>query len=450
MQFARANSIFVALGCAIALVSGGCVAPWSMPASNKDVSKSVAASAATPPNPMPAVAPVGPDTATPDMTVVLDKLQQVQAMDPAAEQRLLDELRTVPPSTWPLVAEQFRASLAYHQQLAEKSRTDPHDSQPVVDLRRAPPVNSFATGQATQFMATNLAYDRSATSNDDRPSGPIGSLADPHSANSESVPVLARSTPYSMPRPAANAADLRSEPRVPAQFTSDGPAYPIANRGDAIASDPAAGEPHIASQALVQANGAPANRQALAEEMGGHGQAIRLPDTRSAADVNWQQSIQKAITDLEHRVSPSPTTTAEVHQHVSLRILRLLSGDTEKALEPIPHISPTEQDYWSQQLFALATYLDHHSQPDDKRRAAASVTHLDEALSNLRELGCAFVAQLVVLQKRLRVRRDRNLRNRYFLAWATCFPVCRSRQLPQHIERKRFQHITRFIVRSAR
>ena len=72
---------------------------------------------------------------------------------------------------------------------------------------------------------------------------------------------------------------------------------------------------------------------------------------------------------------------------MSLRILRLLAGDTEKALEPIPHISPSEQDYWSRQLFALATYLDHHSQPDDKRRAAASVTHLEEAVSNLRELG---------------------------------------------------------------
>ena len=70
-----------------------------------------------------------------------------------------------------------------------------------------------------------------------------------------------------------------------------------------------------------------------------------------------------------------------------MKILRLLSGDTEKALEPIPHISPAEQDYWSRQLFALATYLDHHSQPDDKRRAATSVVHLDEAVSHLRELG---------------------------------------------------------------
>jgi hypothetical protein len=198
--------------------------------------------------------------------------------------------------------------------------------------------------------------------------------------------------PYSMPSPVGNIAESRAEPKAPAQFASDGPVYPIAGRSsaepDATARDTTAGWPqHLASQAIAHATAVPANKQAIAEEVSGKGQAVRLPDTRSTSDPNWQHSIQKAITDLEHRVSPSPTTTAEVHQHVSLRILRLLAGDTEKALEPIPHISPTEQDYWSRQLFALATYLDHHSQPDDKRRAAASVTHLEEAVSNLREMG---------------------------------------------------------------
>jgi hypothetical protein len=67
-------------------------------------------------------------------------------------------------------------------------------------------------------------------------------------------------------------------------------------------------------------------------------------------------------------------------------MLWLLAGDTEKALEPIPHVAPGEQDYWSQQMFALATYLDHHTQPDDKRRAAAAVIRLDGAEASLREL----------------------------------------------------------------
>ena len=104
------------------------------------------------------------------MTVVLDKLQQVRAMDPSAEQRLLDELRQVPPSTWPLVAEQFRASLAYHQQLAEKTRIGLQDSQPVVDLRRASPTEAFASKNPKDFVATNVTYDEKLASNSDRPS----------------------------------------------------------------------------------------------------------------------------------------------------------------------------------------------------------------------------------------------------------------------------------------
>jgi hypothetical protein len=113
----------------------------------------------------------------------------------------------------------------------------------------------------------------------------------------------------------------------------------------------------------------------------------KAPSVLPPADADWQSLVKRAADDLNSRAAASPTTTAEVHQHVSLRLLWMLSGDTEKALEPIPHISPAEQDYWSHQLFALATYLDHHNQPDDKRRAAASVTHLDDAVASLRELG---------------------------------------------------------------
>jgi hypothetical protein len=391
MSSPRANLIYAAMGCAIALAHGGCATPLTPPFARPEASKTSATRAAMPPTPvMPSALP-NPDSTQPDMTVVLDKIQQVRAMDPAAEQRLLDELRQVPPSTWPLVAEQFRASLAYHEQLAEKSRLGSQEIQPVVDLRRAPPTNEVAAKSAKQFVATNVTYEERLASNDDRPSAPIGSLVDPHGANSESSPELARAKPYSMPSP-VGVAESGSNPKTPALFSCDGPAYPIGDRNGAVAGAKASDTPvvepqHVASQALGQAIGSPVAKQTTAVEVGGTGQAVRLPDTRSATDPNWQQSIQKAIADLEHRVSPSPTTTAEVHQHVSLRILRLLAGDTEKALEPIPHISPSEQDYWSRQLFALATYLDHHSQPDDKRRAAATVTHLEEAVSNLRELG---------------------------------------------------------------
>jgi hypothetical protein len=109
---------------------------------------------------------------------------------------------------------------------------------------------------------------------------------------------------------------------------------------------------------------------------------------RSPQEVSrdWRRLIEMAADELRRATPDSPTTTAEVHQLVTLRFLHLLAGDTDQALTAIPHLSPTEQDYWSRQMFALATYLDHHAQPDDKRRAAAGVIHLDEAVSSLREL----------------------------------------------------------------
>ncbi len=393
MPWMRANLIRATVGCIVALFTGGCLAPWAAPVSRDEVSKRATISTAPPSNSGPASAPLDPGSSQPDMATVIDKIQLVRAMDPAAEQKLLDELRQVPPSTWPLVAEQFRASLAYHEQLVEKSQIAPRETQPVVDLRRAPRTDAISTIEPRQVAATGLVYEQSAAPNDGRPSATIGSLVDPRRANSETVPISARSTPYPTPGPISEIAASSSEPKTPARFSSDGPMYPIAARNiaapDSAARQDAAGEnSHGSAQAVAQAIEEPFNRQAALEEVGKQAHPLRLPATQSSApDDNWQQLIQKAIVDLNHHVSESPTTTAEVHQHVSLRILRLLAGDTEKAMEPIPHSLPAEQDYWSQQLFALATYLDHHSQPDDKRRAAAAVTHLDDAVSSLRELG---------------------------------------------------------------
>jgi len=151
---------------------------------------------------------------------------------------------------------------------------------------------------------------------------------------------------------------------------------------------PAADTAHVATQALATTPVATGLKRLPPHSANDQNPTPLTPDSlNTPADGDWQKLVQKAAQDLSKRVSASPNTTAEVHQHVSLRLLRLLSGDTEKALEPIPHIPPAEQDYWSRQIFAIATYLDHHSQPDDKRRAAASVAHLDEAVSHLRELG---------------------------------------------------------------
>jgi hypothetical protein len=215
-------------------------------------------------------------------------------------------------------------------------------------------------------------------------------LVDPRNADADGISseALARSTPYSTPIGAQPAGRLDAVGRRPAEFAADGPSYPIRAQHEVTKSKSANRSPVV--QARFDAHDeldTPASSDVETERIdsvSADPSNKGLPGDRRRGD-DWRALVESAAADLSRRTSASPATTAEVHQHASLRMLHLLAGDTEKALEPIPHISPVEQDYWSRQIFALATYLDHHSQTDDKRRAAASVIHLDQAVSSLRE-----------------------------------------------------------------
>ncbi len=378
------------IGCAFSTLTVGCLAPWSTPASKGGFSRPSVARSSPPANAQTPIPPIGADDTATDMAGVMEKLSQVREMDPAAEQKLLDELKRTPPSSWPLVAEQYRASLAYHQQLAAKPPKTEQAPEPMAQIHRTPPPNAANDGsRSTSDFATKAALAAAANQS----STAIGALADPRGASTESDLILAQSLPYSMPRPLESGLALPTDGSAPAEFAALEPMYPIAAaRGagteSAAFQTPASDVLHVVTQALakVRADEAIGKLPARSANEQISSATRSSPSTANAAD-EWQQLVQKAADDLSQHVATSPTTTAEIHQHVSLRLLRLLAGDTEQALEPIPHIPPAEQDYWSRQIFALATYLDHHSQPDDKRRAAASVAHLDEAVSHLRELG---------------------------------------------------------------
>jgi hypothetical protein len=281
-----------------------------------------------------------------DLSSVFDSLQRIRRIDPAAEQQLIEQLRKSPAESWPLVAEQFRASLEYREQLKSQRQASHDQVQP-------------ASGAWSHQNWSDVGG---------RPSKPIGLLTDPRSAESHGVSseAMAHVTPYSAPAAmvAAGAGMPPNESSAPAPFASDGPVYPMAMSNMAGAASP---KIELTGD-MVQAS-------------------FNGPTHDTPMGRDWRQLVEMAATDLRRTAPDSPASTAEVHQLATLRILDLLSGNTEQALEAIPHLSSTEQDYWSNQLFALATYLDHHAQPDEKRRAAASVMHLDHAVSSLRELG---------------------------------------------------------------
>jgi hypothetical protein len=321
---------------------------------------------------------------------VLDKLQQVREIDPSAEEKLLEQLRRTPSKSWPLVAEQFRASLAYRERLAVKTETGKEsETASRFNASAAAAPAALQTGydpadtETTSHPALRLAK-RGGPNEESRPSAPIGTLVDPREADADGVSseAMAKSTPYSTP--GAIPQRSREALSTPGDFVAHESVYPISANEQAPSEKANATSANSADAAVVQTR---------LELMTG-GSDAKVNPKAPTEDIDWRQLVERAADDLNGRVAATPATTAEVHQHVSLRMLRLLAGDTEKALEQIPHVSPAEQDYWSRQLFALATYLDHHTQPDDKRRAAASVTHLDEATASLRELGALSLRNL--------------------------------------------------------
>ncbi|MCI0331786.1 MAG: hypothetical protein L0228_01005 [Planctomycetes bacterium] len=392
----RTDKLFASLVCALTVFLCGCTGPWAGPPFKRERALRAAAIPNDTDMPPAQVAQVKAAESEPDMTAVLDKLQQVRAIDPPAEPKLLEELRRTPAKSWPLVAEQFRASLAYHEKLAAKNQPARREGEATTrqDLPQSTEPLALETGYDSGNAATTA---RTLTSLNSRPSAPIGSLVDPRSASVDGVSseALAKATPYSTPGAIPQTA--QQESAAPREFVANDTAYPIPAKNAKNLSQNRRGLAHFAESSEqnvpvpLPENGSetsskPAVIQTRLEAVGsrlGEPNETQPPDSES----DWQQLVEQAAEDLSGRVAASPATTAEVHQHVSLRMLWLLAGDTEKALEPIPHISPAEQDYWSRQLFALATYLDHHSQSDDKRRAAASVTHLDDAVASLRELG---------------------------------------------------------------
>jgi hypothetical protein len=75
-------------------------------------------------------------------------------------------------------------------------------------------------------------------------------------------------------------------------------------------------------------------------------------------------------------------------------MLYLLAGRREDALRPIPSISPSMQDFWSKQLFGLATLLDTEQIAEPTRRAGEAERHLIEAIARLGESSPLLVRNL--------------------------------------------------------
>lgn len=82
------------------------------------------------------------------MSEVLGELQEIGQLDPAAQAKLMEDLKRTDPSLWPLVVQQFQAALAYKRQTKET---------PVADKASEGTGSAFPDRPATQPRPTKPA-----------------------------------------------------------------------------------------------------------------------------------------------------------------------------------------------------------------------------------------------------------------------------------------------------
>src|SRR5262249_23946548 len=76
---------------------------------------------------------------------------------------------------------------------------------------------------------------------------------------------------------------------------------------------------------------------------------------------------------------------AYIESQVYLRMLYIMAGQQERALQAIPGIAPADQEFWQQTFWGLTNYFDVTSMPSSAESAAQTVSQLTSAVLRLQE-----------------------------------------------------------------
>lgn len=111
-----------------------------------------------------------------------------------------------------------------------------------------------------------------------------------------------------------------------------------------------------------------------------------IPPAQSSGDV-----LGLMIRATEAEVARlTPGHSAEelqyyLERHVYLRLLYLMSGQTEFALRPIPGVPAADQEFWTQVLWGMHNYFDLKGVPNHSERAAQTISQFNTAMLRLKE-----------------------------------------------------------------
>ncbi len=270
---------------------------------------------------------------------LLDQLAQIEDLDPLARQRLADDLRQTDPALRPAVIQAFRAALSYRRQQEEGLRQGETDR----------PTHSALVSDAPAANGSRSRVQAESSASPQRGHGPHA--------------------PAGSALPARPADDLAAKDAAQAHSGGEAPEPPgVQSAGQRLGGSAAgAAQRGTSSQAGDRREG---------DARHSHIEPASYTEGRS----DWQEQLAGALAALEAELRQAPASPELADKHARLRLLALVAGQREEALRPIPAVPPAVQDFWRQELYGLALWLDAQRQEDPARRAGEARQQLADAL----------------------------------------------------------------------
>jgi len=278
------------------------------------------------------------------MHQIIAEIQELGTLDPAARDELLYNLKQTDPSLWPMVAQQVRASLAWRRQAGQQGTGGPP---------AAPSPHAQPPGPTPPSSQTAAYPPSHPTESQERSPG--------------SLQLAAALLPYANQTPPTGDAVLPPAQATPPNSSpSQDPLHPSASPAQPPPAD------HPVAEALAR----------------------REPPTSQepGSSHDGRSHLREAIRSLESDVAGAPKSDREFAEHARLRMLYLLDGQRDEALRPIPSMAPAMQEFWSEQLYGLATLMECELISEPSRRKAEAKQHLDAAAAKLGE-SCSLVVR---------------------------------------------------------
>ena len=390
---------------ALALGSGCASSPWTTSNSSKS-----GPTASTPASAAGAVAGEGQAAASPAkaptagqtaaqvdpraVDALVAEVAASEGLEPAVRDQLARDLRQTDPTLWSAFVQQFRASIAYRRQREQREKaaaaealaqTGPRVRETQGTDAASGRLAGGAAGRETRLPRTPPTQP---TADDPpepaaRPAGFERLLGEETSDKTSGVPEIGsfakRATHEANAVPESGPV-ARRPGRSPGSEGREGPVGPV----------------ETASREAPPKNRNANSPSTPADPRDPFGRPVG-PARDNATPESWRGALAASIAALETELRDAPPSAGTVDLQARLRMMHLLADRRDEALRPISAAPPAVQEFWSEELYGLATWLDSQRLSDASRRAGESKPALAAAVQRLGDLSPLVVRNLAFI-----------------------------------------------------